>query len=247
MMNDLLWNGKLDYGWTDLSNFLRDCSHSFVEGMLNTVQFSPNSESKELISHKCMERFESIVGILANIIKDGDCYSYEDLYGEEQNALKLNGWVLLGSLTETVLQMFLAFYIDDYKKTKWEQWVDFEKEKVQKPLFECISRLTDEGSLDLQQAKSIKNAIRDKIKEHTKEHSVQKVMLDELIQLYQYLDLLSEDEISHLRNIQANRNGIHSFQQREIGNWNDLQYSIRFFCYLLDWVCYHLPDIPDYD
>lgn len=116
-MNDLLWNGKLDYGWTDLSNFLRDCSHSFVEGMLNTVQFSPNSESKELISHKCMERFESIVGILANIIKD----------------------------------------------------------------------------------------------------------------------------------IQANRNGIHSFQQREIGNWNDLQYSIRFFCYLLDWVCYHLPDIPDYD
>lgn len=114
-------------------------------------------------------------------------------------------------------------------------------------MFECISRLTDEGSLDLQQAKSIKNAIRDKIKEHTKEHSVQKVMLDELIQLYQYLDLLSEDEISHLRNIQANRNGIHSFQQREIGNWNDLQYSIRFFCYLLDWVCYHLPDIPDYD
>ena len=84
--------------------------------MLNTVQFSPNSESKELISHKCMERFESIVGILANIIKDGDCYSYEDLYGEEQNALKLNSWVLLGSLTETVLQMFLAFYIDDYKK-----------------------------------------------------------------------------------------------------------------------------------
>lgn len=246
-MKDLLWNGKMDYDWTELSKFLMESSHRFAEGMLNTVQFSPNSESKELISSQCMKRFESIVGILANIIKDGDCYACEALYGEEQNALKLNSWVLLGSLTETVLQMFLAFYIDDYKKTQWEQWIAFEKEKVQNPLFECITKLTDEGSLDLQQAKSIKNAIKDKIKEHTKEHSVQKVMLDELIQLYQFLELFSEDEISYLRNIQANRNGIHSFQQRELGNWNDLQYSVRFFCYLLDWVSYNLPDIPDYD
>ena len=75
-------------------------------------------------------------------------FDYEDIDCKIQNALKLNSWILLGSLTETVLQMFLAFYIDDYRKTKWQQWEEFEKEKVQTPIFECIQRLVDENNLD---------------------------------------------------------------------------------------------------
>ena len=62
----------------------------------------------------------------------------------------------------------------------------------------------------------------------------------------EYINSL-KDEISYLRLIQSNRNGIHSFQHREMGNWNDLQFSVRFFCYLLEWVLNHLPDIPDYE
>ncbi len=76
---------------------------------------------------------------------------------------------------------------------------------------------------------------------------MQKVMLDELIQLYEHLGLMDEDEVFYLREIQSNRNGIHSFQHREIGTWMDLQHSVRFFCYLLEWIVYHLPDIPDYE
>lgn len=67
-------------------------------------------------------------------------------------------------------------------------------------------------------------------------------MLDELIQLYIYLDLMNEDEIRYLRLIQSNRNGIHSFENRKMGTWRDLQFSVRFFCYLLEWVEFHLPD-----
>ena len=159
------------------------------------------------------------------------------------------GWrngLWLGSLTETTLQMFLAFYIEDYKNTKWQQWEEFKIEQVQNPIFECIQTLVDESNLEAYQAKSIKKAIKETIREHTKEHQVQKVMLDELIQLYQKLDLMNEDEIFYLKEIQSNRNGIHSFQHREIGTWNDLQYSVRFFCYLLEWVIDHLPDISDY-
>ena len=58
---------------------------------------------------------------------------------------------------------------------------------------------------------------------------------------------LDEDDIAYLKRIQSNRNGIHSFQHRDIGTWNDLQYSVRFFCYLLEWVIFHLPDISDYE
>ena len=94
-------------------------------------------------------------------------------------------------------------------------------------------------------ARSLKEAIKDTIKWHTREHDVQKIMLDELIQLYTELKLFDGDEISYLRLIQSNRNGIHSFQRRPIGSWDDLQYCVRFFCFLLEWVLFHLPDIPD--
>ena len=235
----------MDCGLEDLSQLLIDTCHKFTGTMLKTTEISPSTESRELISDECMERFESIAGILADIIKDSLYYTSEDLDNKTQNALKLKGWILLGSLTESLLQMFLAFYIDDYKGTKWQQWEDFEIEQVQTPIIECIQRLVDESRLEVDQAKSLKKAIKETIKEHTKEHQVQKITLDELIQLYIALDLMDEDEIIYLREIQSNRNGIHSFQHREIGTWNDLKFSVRFFCYLLEWVLYHLPDIPD--
>lgn len=245
-MNELIWDGEMDCGWEDLAELLKNTCHRFADIMLKTTEISPNTESRELINDECMERFESITGILAESIKDAFYYTCEDLENRTQNALKLNSWILLGSLTETTLQMFLAFYIEDYKNTKWQQWEEFKIEQVQNPIFECIQTLVDESNLEAYQAKSIKKAIKETIREHTKEHQVQKVMLDELIQLYQKLDLMNENEIFYLKEIQSNRNGIHSFQHREIGNWNDLQYSVRFFCYLLEWVIDHLPDISDY-
>lgn len=244
-MNKLIWDEEMDCGWEDLSKRLVDTCHKFTNTILEAVKFSPNIESKELLHSECMERFESITGVVADTIKDGLYYECEDLDNKTQNALKLNSWILLGSLTETVLQMFLAFYISDYKKEKWQQWEQFKTDQVQKPILDCIQNLVNEGNLEPQQAKSLKNAIKDTIKEHTKEHPVTKVMLDELIQLYGHLELMDDDEISYLRDIQSNRNGIHSFQNRQMGTWNDLQFDVRFFCYLLEWVIYHLPDIPD--
>lgn len=237
----------MDYGWEGLSELMVNACRNFARIMIETTEMSPCVESRELIQSDCMERFENIAGIIADSIKDGIYYQCEDDCNSTENAVKLNCWILLGSLTESTLQMFLSFYIEDYKNTKWQQWEEFEIDKVQKPIFECIQRLVDEKSLNANQAKSLKKSIKDTIKEHTKEHSIQKVMLDELIQLYSYLELMDEDEIFYLREIQANRNGIHSFQKRNIGTWNDLQFCVRFFCYLLEWVINRLPEIPDYE
>ena len=118
-MNDLRWNGEMDYGWEDLAELIRSTCHRFANTMLETTAFSPNAESREMISDKCMTRFESITYILADIVEQGYHCASEDATAGAQNASKLNGWILLGSLTETTLQMFLAFYLDDYKKTKW--------------------------------------------------------------------------------------------------------------------------------
>lgn len=246
-MNNLLWDGNMDLGWEDLAQYVCTSSRKFSKAMLETVGFSPVFESRELISPLCMERFVGLAGLLANAVREGEIFAYEDNDDNVQNVLKLNGWILLGSLTESTLQMFLAFYIDDYKKTKWMQWEEFEKERATQPIFECVQNLVAENILTAKQARSIKDAVKEKIKEHTQEHPVQKIMLDELIKLYQHLELIDEDELVYLKGIQANRNGIHSFQNRRLGSWFDFQYSVRFFCYLLEWVAFHLPDIPDYD
>ena len=246
-MNSLIWNGELDYRCEDISKFLMNTCHKFINIILKITEISPNNESRELLCKECMERFESITYILSEIIKEVFYYICNDIDDKLSNALKLNGWILLGSLTETTLQMFLAFYINYYKNTKWQQWEKFKENQVKNQITECIQKLVDNGIIETNQAKSLKKSIKETINEHTKEHQVQKIMLDELIQLYAYLNLMDEDDISYLKKIQSNRNAIHSFQQRDTGTWNDLQFSIRFFCYLLEWVIYHIPDISDYE
>lgn len=143
------------------------------------------------------------------------------------------------------MQMFLAFYIEDYKKTQWQQWVDFPAATVKERVNVTISQLVEDGVIESNQGKSLKEAIKDNIKRHCVEHPVQRVMLDEIIQFYIAQELLDEDEIQYLRIIQSNRNGIHSFESRTIGTWSDLQYATRFWCYLLEWILNRLPDIPD--
>lgn len=88
---------------------------------------------------------------------------------------------------------------------------------------------------------------KETIKKHCVEHQVQKVMLDEIIQFYKEQGLMDEEDIQFLKVIQSNRNGIHSFENRVLGDWNNLQYVVRFWCYLLEWILIRLPDIPDYE
>ena len=243
-MNEWIWDGEMDYDWEDLSQLLLTTCSKFRETMLETTKLSPIVESRDLITEECMQRFESIVELLASNIKEGEYFQHEDLTNDSPNALKLNSWILLGSLTETTLQMFLAFYLDDYRNTRWQLWEDFKTEQAQ-PIIQCIQKLVSDGIIDTNMSRSFKEAIKDVIRRHTREHEVQKIMLDELIQLYTELDLFKEDELEYLKEIQSNRNGIHSFQSRTMGTWFDLQYSVRFLCYLLEWVLFHLPDIPD--
>ena len=246
-MQDYIWDGKMDYSWEGLSAKVISESKQFAEVMLDTVSFSPVKEAVNLISKESMERLCLLADKLADIIKDGYYCQNEDFDATSQNASKLLSWIILGSLTETTLQMFLAFYIEDYKKSQWQQWIDFPESEVKDKINSTIKEMVDNNTIENDQAKSLKESIKDTIKKHSVEHHVQKVMLDELIQYYISQELLDDEEILYLRTIQSNRNGIHSFEDRNIGNWNDLQYAVRFWCYLLEWVQFRLPDIPDYE
>lgn len=116
---------------------------------------------------------------------------------------------------------------------------------MQDPIIQYIQTLADSKVITPEQSRSFKKAIKNTVKEHTSEHAIERVMIDELIQLYTSLNLIDEDETFYLKMIQSNRYGIHSFQNRSIGTWNDLQYATRFLCYFMERVMNHLPDIPD--
>lgn len=184
---------------------------------------------------------------MADEIENGYYYQCEDLEDNAPNACKLTSWIILGSLTETALQIFLAFYIVDYKNVHWQQWLDFPEAEVREKVNGAISKLVKDEVITGAQGKSLKNAIKETIKKHCVEHQVQKVMLDEIIQFYKEQGLMDEEDIQFLKVIQSNRNGIHSFENRVLGDWNNLQYAVRFWCYLLEWILIRLPDIPDYE
>jgi len=245
-MKKYLWDGEIDCGWEDLKYKVINISNKFASDMLEIVSHSPYDIPKELITQETMERFISLSENLSNHIAEGEWFAYEDLENKNNNAYRLTSWILLGSLTETALQIFLAFYIDDYQKSKWQQWEDVDVDEVKNPIIESINNLVSNETITPEQGRSLKKTIKEKIKEHTVEHPVQRVMLDEIIQFYASKELLDDDELSALKAIQSNRNGIHSFEGRVIGSWADLQYCVRFWCYLLEWILERLPDIPDY-
>ena len=245
-MTKWIWNGEIDFAWEELSQFITNKCDEFTKTMLETTSFSPNEESKVLISSECLERYKNLTQLLSESMKDYPYYYCGDLGDDLQNAKKLNSWILLGSLTETTLQIFLAFYMDDYKNTKWQLWDNFKTEETLQPIIKFIDDdLIGKGELSSKQGKSIKKAVNEVIKKHTVEHDIKKIMLDELIQLFRKLELFDDNDLNFLEKIKANRNGIHSFENREIGSWEELHYCIHFFCYLMEWVLFRLPDIPD--
>lgn len=231
--------------WEELSAQVDDTCHKFGAIILRTASFSANPISTTLINTSSISRFSGLVSIVSENIKNGLLYEIGLVPAEKEEAMKLNCWILLGSLTESALQMFLSIYADDYQDSKWQQWSELNEATVKKSIFECINKLTSMGEISTKQGNSLKDAIKDTLKKHTNEHPIQRVMLDELVQFYSSMKLLDDSDIEHLKVIQRSRNGIHSFQARELGDWDDLKNELEFFCHLLNWIIDSIPDVSD--
>lgn len=241
------WDGTMDFGWESLSDHLKETVQNFSSTILKYPLCAPSDIVGKLITVKSISRFARITDIFAEGIKDGYNYQSEDLYDDVQNGRLINSWILLGSLAEVSIQIFLTVYINDYENSSWQQWKDFEPAEVKRRLFETLNDLVQNGNLTSKQSKSLKKAIDSKILEHTVEHPIEKVMLDELIQLCEQEELFDSEAIGYLRLIQNSRNAVHAYVNRTIGTWNDLQYATRFFAAFLIEIMMRLPELPDWD
>ena len=241
-MNLQIWDGEMDVGWEGLKQKLLKTSDAFSESVLRCAEFSCNPATQALVNKDSLEKFSCVVELLAENLEDAFYHVHEDLDDNSISSLRLKSWIVLGSALEVSLQVFLSIYITDYEKSQWQQWVDFAAQEAKDVIFDAINKLVSDKTILPEQGRSLKNAIRDEIKEHMKVHPVDRVMLDELIQFFSKNEIFDTDDIEEMRFIQLNRNCIHAFMERQIGNWYSLQYSIRFFVYLMELILSKLPD-----
>lgn len=241
-MKDYIWDGKIDKGWEEMKAYLIEVSDKFVQKALILANQSNNMTVQKLVNEKSMQRFGAVIDALSENMEDIFYYTYEDLEGNTVSGLKMKSWILLGSATEVILQVFLSIYIEDYQSSNWQQWEEFSESEVKSAIFDTLNKLTEEGKIRSEYVRSIKEAVRDEIKYHVKMHPVEKVMLDEIISFYEKNKILDQDDIEVLRSIQKNRNCIHAYMDRDIGLWSELQYCIRFFCALLETLTFRLPE-----
>lgn len=241
-MKNYIWDGEIDMGWEDMKSYLIEVSNKFIQKVLILANQSNNIVVKKLVNEKSAQRFEAVIDALSENMEDIFYYTYEDLEGNAVSGLKMKSWILLGTATEVVLQVFLSIYIEDYQSANWQQWEEFSETEVKNAIFATLNKLMEEGKIKREYVRSIKDAVCDEIKYHIKIHPIERIMLDEIISFYEKNRILDKDDIEILRSIQKNRNCIHAYMDREIGLWSQLQYCIRFFCALIETLIFRMTE-----
>lgn len=174
-----------------------------------------------------------------------------------EQALLVQSWSSLGSLVESTLQMFLSFYYSDFIKSGWNVWDTEAITEINavltgsfKQQLEDLVKQNDPNSGKGLTTK-IKNSFMDKAKDILKQKSsipkIEKVMLSDLINIYFSEGILKRDEYDKedLDTIKDYRNGIHNFQDRVIGSWDEYNNYLKAVIMLIIDISYHLPPIPD--
>lgn len=243
MFEELLYKETLQIEWNKLSENLELTVNEFIKQSLLCADLSPEHNIKDLINKDSMEKFEALTHLLQNELANIGLYEtgvFDNC--TEQLGEKIKLWIILGSLVEMTMQIFLSVYMSDYERAHWLQWKDFEIGKTDRVLVESIDELFNKGIINKDVSKSLKNSLKDTIKKHTKVKQIDKIMLDELIQFFSKMEIIGDEEKKQLKTIQKNRNCIHAYSNREIDSWKCLTESVYFFLYLLKKFTRRFPD-----
>lgn len=243
-----IWDGEIDMGWEDLATYFSNVTSNYIDNVKYCADHGPSSEITRLINDNSCEKYLSIVELVVDDMPESFYYLTEDISNDGVSGLRLKQWIILGTITEVTLQMFLTIYLFDYENSHWRQWEEFASEDTKTAIADTINQLVKDGVIESEQGKSLKKAVKEEINSHTKPHQVEKIMLDEIISFYEKQSLVDEDDISLMRMIQSNRNGIHAYMERDMGTWNDMQYAFRYLGAIIELLTSKLPaSIGDLD
>lgn len=196
---------------------------------------SCNDEIQELLSEDSLERFSAITTAIRFPLKDYD-YEFSELLGTsneiEELARLMQSWITLGSSVECALQIFLAIHLLNYKDSGWGKWEEFNYENVKDEVYKTLDSI-DEKDLARDKKKSLKKNIKEYLKTRQETTDLQQLNLQSLIRFYKANVWWKDEYTEELEVIREYRNCVHSFKKRDIGEWDRLLRSLKFYCTLL--------------
>jgi membrane-associated HD superfamily phosphohydrolase len=208
---------------------------------------SCNDEIQKLLSKDSLNRFTAITKAIGFPLKDYD-YEFNKMFGisnENENLARLmQSWITLGSSVECALQIFLAIHLSNYKDSAWGKWEEFNFETVKGEIYTTLNNI-DEESLPKNKRDSLKKNIKEFLKTKRETTHLEQLNLQSLIRFYKANVWWKDEYTEELEIIRQYRNCVHSFKKRDIGEWDRLLDSLKFYCSVLLDLKSMIPDVDD--
>ncbi len=123
--------------------------------------------------------------------------------------------VLMGSILEAFLQLFLLYYSKDYNNNIWKLSDNIDElNALKKDISSLIGKHCSEGNITKEQKESLKKDISEQINIRTKGVRIDKIMLNDLISYFKSNDILLDNKKENsiydsMIKIRDGRNNIH--------------------------------------
>lgn len=227
--------------------------------MLKEYPFIPyQNELSQLLTNDTIDRFVSIVSTLDIPYTVYHKKKREDIFSENntesfEKGLIIQSWSTLGSALESLLQIFLSVYLEQYKDSNWGVWEVQEIDNAKEALNETLDLLVEtnkEGNgkgITGKRRKSLKKEINSYLDRKAKILDIKSITLSDLLAFYKTQNIFKDNEadewVAELNKIREYRNGIHSFQDRIIGDWDEYIHSVKIFVWFLMDIFDRFPEV----
>jgi len=188
--------------------------------------------ARDMIDENTASRYISVnKSILMTTIAKG--YSEFEIemvgmLGEEIDLLMLS-WIALGSALESSLQIFLTAFKHNYDDNPAQRWDIDNEDALSQLITEFTQSIKEQEILSTKNANSFRNEIKKVYKRRMNGLSIERITLSDLLNYFKTNVWNNNDYFEVLESIRDNRNVIHSFSDREIGSWSELEYAIRIY------------------
>ena len=154
------------------------------------------AEYRDAIEH-CLENnteLESPLNRLSNMgqLLSETLSSWDNVDNSEETMV-IQASIYIGSILEGSMQFFLLCFEKDFHESNWKIWEDKKKEDfeaIRNRICDLLTELADEGILSSDQRKSLKETIVSELKVRQKGKKIERIMLDELIRLFERFNIL---------------------------------------------------------
>lgn len=225
------------------------------------------AEYRDAIEH-CLENnteLESPLNRLSNMgqLLSETLSSWDNVDNSEETMV-IQASIYIGSILEGSMQFFLLCFEKDFHESNWKIWEDKKKEDfeaIRNRISDLLTELADEGILSSDQRKSLKETFVSELKVRQKGKKIERIMLDELIRLFERFNILwtnfdvdhdnseetesSKALIERMDNIREARNSIHVFSKYKTPTPEAVVSRVRDLCLILKDILFRTRCIND--